>query len=223
MGWMGIRGEEREVGDGSHWVGNVSRWSQIRSGKFLAGGWGIAGRVGTQMATFYFFSTSELLVNLQDPSGMPLPCETFFKVCSECWHPSVPSSSVSFHTLVPSFPIAFSSRLWALKGLQSDMPWHWPSFPNPKLSHVAWHGVHHMVWAKAQSIWNEDHLGKSRTHGKNVLKVPCAPSQWNLVLFILLPYFQIPGFLPSLIWRCIFAEMIHFIKFLQAKQEEACI
>lgn len=38
MGWMGIRGEEREVGDVRDWVGNVSHWGQIRSGKFSAGG-----------------------------------------------------------------------------------------------------------------------------------------------------------------------------------------
>ena len=32
---------------------------------------------GSQVATFYLFSMDELLVSFQDPSGMPLPCETF--------------------------------------------------------------------------------------------------------------------------------------------------
>lgn len=72
MDWMGIRGEEREVGHVRVWVEHMSQQSQTRSGGF----WQVAeGRQAERLTGGYFdlFSLAELL----GPEWNTPSCETF--------------------------------------------------------------------------------------------------------------------------------------------------
>lgn len=126
-----------------------------------------------------------------------------FLLYPELLTPLVPSSTTSFCILVHSFFIAFSSRPWAPQGLRSGTHLYWPSFPSPRSSHVAWHSIHCLVWVRHRASEMKTILENLGHMVKTCLRRLCTKSQWNLIVFFLLPFPQILGFLPFLIWRCI--------------------
>lgn len=145
-----------------------------------------------------------------------------FLLYPELLTPLVPSSTTSFCILVHSFFIAFSSRPWAPQGLRSGTHLYWPSFPSPRSSHVAWHSIHCLVWVRHRASEMKTILENLGHMVKTCLRRLCTKSLWNLIVFFLLPF-------PPNSWvsafpnmKMHFAKMIHFTKFLQAKQEEAC-
>lgn len=183
------------------WVGKMSYQSD-NSGSFAAGGRGIVGRALIQV---HFLSSpctnSESAFSIQIECPFLVKSLTFL-VCSEL------QTSLSFilcHIILHSGPyFAFFIVFFldcAPMGLRSGTHFHWLFFPDPKLSYMSWHSVHNMVWTGHRA-------SEVRTTFENLghmLKTPSAPrvSGFNSIHFIVLPPAQIPGFLPSLIWRCI--------------------
>lgn len=169
MGWMGIIGEDREVGTsyGGGWE-KVSHQSQIRSGRSLAHEWGIVGRVGTQVGTFFFF-TGKFLVNFRDPNWMRLPNETFsgFSVvlwsANTLWFPPPPHRFAHWFILSP-LPLLLDcehTKGWGLAHTYTDHLFLTPDRVMwPDMVYTAWSewGIEHLKWRPS---WKLGHMVKT--------------------------------------------------------------
>lgn len=146
------------------WVGKVIHQRHIRTGRCLAHGGGIVGRVGTQIGTVFLF-ICKFLVNFQDPDWMLFPYENFSGfpvvpwIINTLWFPPPPHHFAYWFILssLPSLLDHEHPKGWGLAHIYTDHLFLAPDRVMwPGTVYAAWSewGTEHLKWRPSWKIWD---------------------------------------------------------------------